>query len=146
MQTTISTASLEAKPHPADTSTSPTKRSGSPMPPTASLSSTQPTPPPEVEATLTKLTSHKNVIGCLVLSRPEGLIIRSGGSLFDPSGPGARERAERLRRIVRMVRNVNDSLTREVEMVGQGEKKDGDDSEDFFDEKVSGLERKYLEN
>lgn len=45
-----------------------------------------------------------------------------------------------------MVRNVNDSLTREVEMVGQGEKKDGDDSEDFFDEKVSGLERKYLEN
>jgi len=114
------------------------------MPPTASLSSSQPTPPPEVEATLTKLTSHKNVMGCLVLSRPEGLIIRSGGSMFEPTGPGARDRAERLRRIVRMVRNVNESLTKEVEMVGEGDRKEGEDGEEFDDFKVSILETPWL--
>ncbi|GAA5972196.1 hypothetical protein JCM3765_004407 [Sporobolomyces pararoseus] len=38
--------------------------------------------PPEVDATLNRLTSYKNVQGVLILSRPNGLIIRSAGSLF----------------------------------------------------------------
>ncbi|GAA5925249.1 roadblock/LC7 domain-containing protein [Sporobolomyces koalae] len=38
--------------------------------------------PPEVDATLTRLTSYKNVRGVLVLSRPNGIILRSAGSLF----------------------------------------------------------------
>ncbi|GAA6039464.1 hypothetical protein JCM8097_009564 [Rhodosporidiobolus ruineniae] len=45
--------------------------------------STQPTSaPPEVESTLARLTAHPNVQGVLILSRPQGLIIRSAGSLF----------------------------------------------------------------
>ncbi|GAA5857693.1 hypothetical protein JCM1840_000870 [Sporobolomyces johnsonii] len=44
-------------------------------------SSSVPTPP-EVEATLTRLIAHKNVQGVLILSRPNGIILRSAGSLF----------------------------------------------------------------
>ncbi|BGP40570.1 hypothetical protein JCM10450v2_004566 [Rhodotorula kratochvilovae] len=38
--------------------------------------------PPEVEATLTRLASHKNVQGVLILARPNGIILRSAGALF----------------------------------------------------------------
>lgn len=68
-------------------------------------------PPAEVEATLTKLTSHKHVTGCLVLSRPEALIIRSGGKDFEPSGPGAHDRSEKLRKVVKMVKVTMDTLS-----------------------------------
>lgn len=64
--------------------------------------------------------------------------------MFEPTGPGARDRAERLRRIVRMVRNVNESLTKEVEMVGEGDRKEGEDGEEFDDFKVSILETPWL--
>jgi dynein light chain roadblock-type len=80
----------------------------------ASSSLPIPSPPAEVEATLTKLTSHANVAGVLVLSRPEALVIRSGGSFFDPSGPGARDRAIRLKSVVEMVRNTILGLERDV--------------------------------
>ncbi|TNY23539.1 hypothetical protein DMC30DRAFT_414055 [Rhodotorula diobovata] len=40
------------------------------------------TAPPEVEATLTRLASYKNVQGVLILARPNGIILRSTGSLF----------------------------------------------------------------
>ncbi|PWN35246.1 uncharacterized protein FA14DRAFT_160475, partial [Meira miltonrushii] len=80
----------------------------------ASSSLPIPSPPAEVEATLTKLTSHANVAGVLVLSRPEALVIRSGGSFFDPSGPGARDRAIRLKSVVEMVRNAVLGLERDV--------------------------------
>ena len=73
-----------------------------------------PSPPAEVEATLSKLTSHANVIGVLVLSRPEALVIRSGGAYFEPSGPGARERAMRLKSSVEMIRNVVTGLERDI--------------------------------
>ena len=73
-----------------------------------------PSPPPEVEATLSKLTSHANVTGVLVLSRPEALVIRSGGAYFDPSGPGARDRAMRLKSVVEMVRNAVVGLERDI--------------------------------
>ncbi|GAA5820783.1 hypothetical protein JCM11251_003158 [Rhodosporidiobolus azoricus] len=48
----------------------------------SSSSSQPPTAPPEVEATLTRLTAHKNVQGVLILSRPLGHILRSAGTLF----------------------------------------------------------------
>lgn len=80
--------------------------SDSPAAPHAS----QPAPPPEVEATLSKLTAHRNVTGCLILSRPEALVIRAGGKDFDPSGPGAHDRSERLRRVVKLVRQAVDVL------------------------------------
>jgi dynein light chain roadblock-type len=73
-----------------------------------------PSPPAEVEATLSKLTSHANVTGVLVLSRPEALVIRSGGAYFEPSGPGARERAMRLKTVVDMVRNVVVGLEKDI--------------------------------
>lgn len=73
-----------------------------------------PSPPAEVEATLTKLTSHANVTGVLVLSRPEALVIRSGGAYFDPSGPGARDRAMRLKTVVELVRNAVIGLERDI--------------------------------
>ncbi|KWU42037.1 hypothetical protein RHOSPDRAFT_36450 [Rhodotorula sp. JG-1b] len=38
--------------------------------------------PPEVEATLTRLVGYKNVKGVLILSRPNGIILRSAGPLF----------------------------------------------------------------
>lgn len=123
----VDTAAITQKPH--DLSTSPPPP-GSPMPPAASLysrsaqvgisSSSQPAPPPEVEATLSKLTSHKNVTGCLILSRPEALIIRAGGKDFEPSGPGAHDRSERLRRVVKLVRQTMDILTPGVGDVDQG--------------------------
>lgn len=80
----------------------------------SSASAAVPSPPPEVEATLTKLTAHANVTGVLVLSRPEALVIRSGGSYFEPSGPGANERAVRLKNVVNMVRNAIVGLERDV--------------------------------
>lgn len=127
-------SSIDAKPHNLSTSPPPP---GSPMPPAASLgsvsseaeglddeesssrpkSTTQPiiaTPPPEIEAVLTSLTSHKNVTGCLILSRPEALIIRVGGKDFEPSGPGAHDRSERLRKVVRLVKSTMETLTKGV--------------------------------
>lgn len=80
----------------------------------ASSSLPIPSPPAEVEATLAKLTSHSNVAGVLVLSRPEALVIRSGGQFFDPSGPGARDRAIRLKSIVEMVRNTVQNLEKDI--------------------------------
>ncbi|ORY84144.1 hypothetical protein BCR35DRAFT_303221 [Leucosporidium creatinivorum] len=43
--------------------------------------------PPEVDATLTRLTAHKNVKGVLILSRPSGIILRSAGALFPVVAP-----------------------------------------------------------
>ncbi|GAA6005895.1 roadblock/LC7 domain-containing protein [Rhodotorula paludigena] len=43
---------------------------------------TSTTAPPEVEATLNRLASYKNVQGVLILARPNGIILRSTGSLF----------------------------------------------------------------
>lgn len=79
-----------------------------------------PSPPPEVEATISKLTSHSNVLGVLVLSRPEALVIRSGGAYFEPMGPGARERAMRLKNVVEMVRNSTGGLERDVSRIESG--------------------------
>lgn len=80
----------------------------------ADSAGSNPSPPPEVEATISKLTSHANVLGVLVLSRPEALVIRSGGAYFEPIGPGARERAMRLKNVVEMVRNSVGGLERDV--------------------------------
>ncbi|GAA5843534.1 hypothetical protein JCM9279_000785 [Rhodotorula babjevae] len=41
-----------------------------------------PASPPEVEATLARLASYKNVQGVLILARSTGIILRSTGSLF----------------------------------------------------------------
>ncbi|KAL8280439.1 hypothetical protein RQP46_007087 [Phenoliferia psychrophenolica] len=38
--------------------------------------------PPEVEATIARLTAHKNVQGVLILARETGIVIRSAGPLF----------------------------------------------------------------
>ena len=65
---------------------------------------------------------HKNVTGCLILSRPDALIIRAGGRDFEPSGPGAHDRSERLRRVVKLVRQTMDTLSS-----GVGEVDEGDD-------------------
>ncbi|KAK0547695.1 hypothetical protein OC846_003951 [Tilletia horrida] len=78
-------------------------------------------PPPEVEHTLSKLTSHKNVTGCLILSRPETLVIRAEGPAFEPGGPGALERSDRLVKVVRMVRRVIDVMTKEVAETDEGD-------------------------
>ncbi|KAE8229894.1 hypothetical protein CF326_g5121 [Tilletia indica] len=78
-------------------------------------------PPPEVEHTLSKLTSHKNVTGCLILSRPETLVIRAEGPAFEPGGPGALERSDRLVKVVRMVRRVVDVMTKEVTDTDEGD-------------------------
>jgi dynein light chain roadblock-type len=86
----------------------------------ASSSLPIPSPPAEVEATLSKLTSHANVAGVLVLSRPEALVIRSGGAFFDPSGPGASDRAVRLKAVVEMVRNAVQGLERDVPKTEMG--------------------------
>lgn len=37
-------------------------------------------------------------------------MIRAGGKDFDPSGPGAHDRSERLRRVVKLVRQAVDVL------------------------------------
>lgn len=84
-------------------------------------SSVIPSPPAEVEATLSKLTSHANVTGVLVLSRPEALVIRSGGAYFEPSGPGARDRAMRLKSVVEMVRNAVVGLERDIPKSEEGD-------------------------
>jgi len=89
-------------------------RTGNQTTATSSSMAPIPSPPAEVEATLSKLTSHANVSGVLVLSRPEALVIRSGGAYFEPSGPGARERAMRLKSVVEMVRNVVVGLERDI--------------------------------
>lgn len=89
------------------------------MPPAATLSISNPSPPAEVEATLTRLTAHHGVLGCLVLSRSDGLVIRSAGQMFEPSGPGARERAEALKKVVRLVKNCVGITGDEVKNVDQ---------------------------
>merc|ERR1711939_790186 len=50
--------------------------------PMSSAATATATAPPEVEATLTRLASYKNVQGVLILARPNGIILRSTGSLF----------------------------------------------------------------
>ncbi|GAA5864233.1 hypothetical protein JCM3774_001265 [Rhodotorula dairenensis] len=45
--------------------------------------------PPEVEATLSRLVGYKNVKGVLILSRPNGIILRSAGPLFAHAPPRA---------------------------------------------------------
>ncbi|PWN48955.1 hypothetical protein IE53DRAFT_388847 [Violaceomyces palustris] len=74
-----------------------------------------PTPPPEIESTLSRLTTHQGVTGFMVLSRPEMLVIRSGGLLFDQINnstntnnaqtSNSRDKSETLRKVVLMVRN-----------------------------------------
>ncbi|POY75091.1 hypothetical protein BMF94_1720 [Rhodotorula taiwanensis] len=55
--------------------------------------------PPEVEATLSRLVGYKNVQGVLILSRPNGIILRSAGPLFAhaPARP-SRTREEQVTR------------------------------------------------
>lgn len=84
------------------------------MPPCSSSTST---PPAEIEATLTRLSSHQGVLGCLVLSRHDGLVIRSGGQMFDPSGPGAKQRAELLKSVTRLVKSSVESLARDIKAI-----------------------------
>lgn len=118
----IAPSAILSKPHDLSTSPPPPR---SPMPPTATLSTSlngqNPSPPAEVEATLSKLTAHRNVTGCLVLSRPDALVIRSGGAAFEPSGPGARERAERMRKVVKMVRETVEVVARQTEETEEGD-------------------------
>lgn len=116
-------STLEGSGSSSDSLSDPQSRKGSrsPAPHGHNLHSQTVAPPPEVEATLSKLTSHKNVTGCLVLSRPEALIIRVGGKDFEPSGPGAHDRSERLRRVVRMVKNTVDTLGKSVGDVDEGD-------------------------
>ncbi|GAA5983845.1 hypothetical protein JCM10908_005948 [Rhodotorula pacifica] len=61
------------------------------------MASTVPAAPPEVEATLTRLVGYKNVKGVLVLSRPNGIILRSAGPLFahTPARPKPQENGRR---------------------------------------------------
>ncbi|KAN0065030.1 hypothetical protein ACQY0O_001506 [Thecaphora frezii] len=114
----FSPTSLEANARPLSSSPRSADRR-SPMPPAATLSISNPSPPAEVEATLTRLTAHHGVLGCLVLSRSDGLVIRSAGQMFEPSGPGARERAEALKKVVRLVKNCVGITGDEVKNVDQ---------------------------
>ncbi len=81
------------------------------MPPCSSSTSA---PPAEIEATLTRLSTHQGVLGCLVLSRHDGLVIRSGGPMFDPSGPGATQRAELLKSVTKLVKGSVESLAADI--------------------------------
>ncbi|GAA6060473.1 hypothetical protein JCM10212_007104 [Sporobolomyces blumeae] len=71
---------------------------------------------PELDATLSRLTSYKNVRGVLILSRPNGLIIRSAGSLFAFSPSTASDATTSARSM-----ELNDQADGEHE----SEKKDG---------------------
>ncbi|SNX87165.1 related to Dynein light chain 2B, cytoplasmic [Melanopsichium pennsylvanicum] len=86
----------------------------SPMPPCSSSTSA---PPAEIEATLTRLSNHQGVLGCLVLSRNDGLVIRSGGQMFDPSGPGANTRAEMLKSVTTLVKASVESLASDIKLI-----------------------------
>lgn len=88
----------------------------SPMPPCSSSTSA---PPAEIEATLTRLSSHQGVLGCLVLSRHDGLVIRSGGQMFEPSGPGAKQRAEMLKSVTRLVKSSVESLASDIRAIDE---------------------------
>ncbi|GAA5939542.1 hypothetical protein JCM10213_009119 [Rhodosporidiobolus nylandii] len=106
---------------------------------------TQPvTAPPEVEATLSRLAAYKNVQGVLILSRPQGIILRSSGTLFalPPSAAAAREDGEEQKdgeevqeppRNSEVARRYAKAAVRMVEAVGKevgeagGEEEDKDD-------------------
>ncbi|SPO24312.1 related to Dynein light chain 2B, cytoplasmic [Ustilago trichophora] len=90
----------------------------SPMPPCSSSTSA---PPAEIEATLTRLSSHQGVLGCLVLSRHDGLVIRSGGQMFDPSGPGAKGRAELLKSVTRLVKGAVEGLAADIRGIDESD-------------------------
>ncbi|GAA5880303.1 hypothetical protein JCM16303_003888 [Sporobolomyces ruberrimus] len=91
-----------------------------------------PAHPPEVDATLNRLTSYKNVQGVLILSRPNGIIIRSAGTLFalspsntardDPEVSREGEEDPGEEKIVpttsELARNYAKAATRMVEAVG----------------------------
>lgn len=101
-----------ATPTPRPLSSSPlSPHRGSPAPP---CSSSTTAPPAEIEATLTRLSTHQGVLGCLVLSRHDGLVIRSGGQMFEPSGPGAKGRAEMLKSVTRLVKSSVESLAGDI--------------------------------
>ncbi|GAA5893968.1 roadblock/LC7 domain-containing protein [Sporobolomyces salmoneus] len=90
------------------------------------------THPPEVDATLNRLTSYKNVQGVLILSRPNGIIIRSAGSLFalppasaaaeteEDTTEGGQESGEEkaVPTTSELARNYAKAATRMVEAVG----------------------------
>lgn len=86
------------------------------MPPCSSSTSA---PPAEIESRLTRLSTQPGVLGCLVLSRRDGLVIRSGGAMFDPSGPGANQRAEMLKSVTKLVRSSVDDLARDIKAIDQ---------------------------
>ncbi|SPO23869.1 related to Dynein light chain 2B, cytoplasmic [Ustilago trichophora] len=88
------------------------------MPPCSSSTSA---PPAEIEATLTRLSSHQGVLGCLVLSRHDGLVIRSGGQMFDPSGPGAKGRAELLKSVTRLVKGAVEGLAADIRGIDESD-------------------------
>ncbi|SPO45279.1 related to Dynein light chain 2B, cytoplasmic [Moesziomyces antarcticus] len=90
----------------------------SPMPPCSSSTSA---PPAEIESRLTRLSTQPGVLGCLVLSRRDGLVIRSGGAMFDPSGPGANQRAEMLKSVTKLVRSSVDDLARDIKAIDQSD-------------------------
>ncbi|PWZ03834.1 hypothetical protein BCV70DRAFT_215191 [Testicularia cyperi] len=106
----ISPEAISQKPHPLSSTPHSADRK-SPMPP---CSASTASPPAEIEATLTRLSMHQGVLGCLVLSRHDGLVIRSGGSMFDPTGPGAKERAELLKKVVKLVKSAVSTLADDV--------------------------------
>lgn len=104
-----------ATPTPRPLSSSPlSPNRGSPAPPCSSSTSA---PPAEIEATLTRLSTHQGVLGCLVLSRHDGLVIRSGGQMFDPSGPGAKGRAEMLKSVTKLVKSSVESLAADIRAI-----------------------------
>ncbi|CCF52702.1 hypothetical protein NDA14_007195 [Ustilago hordei] len=100
----------------------------SPMP---SSSTSTSAPPAEIEATLTRLSSHQGVLGCLVLSRHDGLVIRSGGAMFDPSGPGAKGRAQLLKAVTKLVKTSVEGLSEDLEAL-DGEAGNGGDQLAFL--------------
>ncbi|ORY33096.1 hypothetical protein BCR39DRAFT_521225, partial [Naematelia encephala] len=63
------------------------------------------TPPPEIEATLSRLSAYRNVKGVMIISRREtessghiGAIVQSTGAIFD--GEGGRRYARALESVV----------------------------------------------
>ena len=66
--------------------------------------------PPEVESTLSRISSHRNVRGVMVLSR-DGPIIRSSGAVFD---------GEHGRKYAGAVKKIVDACKAGLDEVGEG--------------------------
>jgi dynein light chain roadblock-type len=75
----------------------------------ASLSSTT-SAPVEVEATIARLSAHRNVRGVMILSR-EGPIIRNSGAVFD---------GEAGKKYALVVKKIVDSCRAGIEEIGDG--------------------------